>query len=236
MKAVVVREISALILRPTRSGASAATTTTGATHLKFGDDSKPKSKPKELDAKVKKDLQQEHAKYYGTITLNQIMLASTEADRSVAIQLINMYFELFKEILGQSGKSDADNPESELDHTRAGKEKRKKMEQKKGKGKEKQTSHTQYPLVLLLNLLDRHSLLKTPSILESLVSLLDTVTRPLTSLKDPHEVVEAKPESTTAAPAGEAPASANVASADTSADTGTQVPQEAPPAQGEPLL
>ena len=138
MKAVVVREISALILRPTRSGASAATTTSGATHLKFGDDSKPKSKPKEPDAKAKKDLQQEHAKYYGTITLNQIMLASTDADRTVAIQLINMYFELFKEILGQSGKSDADNAESELDHTRAGKEKRKKMEQKKGKGKEKE--------------------------------------------------------------------------------------------------
>ena len=54
----------------------------------------------------------------------------------------------------------------------------------KGKGKEKQAPQTQYPIVLLLSLLDRESLLKTPSILESVVSLLDTVTRPLTSLKD----------------------------------------------------
>jgi len=55
---------------------------------------------------------------------------------------------------------------------------------KKGKGKEKQAPQTYYPIVLLLGLLDRQSLLKTPSILESVVSLLDTVTRPLTSLKD----------------------------------------------------
>jgi E3 ubiquitin-protein ligase HUWE1 len=55
---------------------------------------------------------------------------------------------------------------------------------KKGKGKEKQSPQTHYPLVLLLNLLDRQSLLRTPAILESVVGLLATVTRPLTSLKD----------------------------------------------------
>lgn len=56
---------------------------------------------------------------------------------------------------------------------------------KKGKGKEKQTSQTHYPLVLLLNLLDRQGLLRTPAILESVVGLLATVTRPLTTLRDP---------------------------------------------------
>ena len=55
---------------------------------------------------------------------------------------------------------------------------------KKGKGKEKQTPQTHYPIVLLLGLLDRQSLLKTPSIMESVVSLLATVTRPLASIKD----------------------------------------------------
>ncbi|KAF9475538.1 hypothetical protein BDN70DRAFT_996350 [Pholiota conissans] len=55
---------------------------------------------------------------------------------------------------------------------------------RKGKGKEKQSPQTHYPLVLLLNLLDRQSLLKTPAILESVVGLLATVTRPLTSLKE----------------------------------------------------
>lgn len=56
---------------------------------------------------------------------------------------------------------------------------------KKGKGKDKQISQTHYPLVLLLNLLDRQGLLRTPAILESVVGLLATITRPLTTLKDP---------------------------------------------------
>lgn len=55
---------------------------------------------------------------------------------------------------------------------------------KKGKGKEKQTAQTHYPIVLLLGLLDRQTLLRTPSIVESAVGLLATVTRPLSSLKD----------------------------------------------------
>ena len=58
---------------------------------------------------------------------------------------------------------------------------------KKGKGKEKQAAQTQYPIVLLLSLLDRQSLLKTPSVLELVVSLLDTVTRPLLGLKVPQK-------------------------------------------------
>jgi len=44
-------------------------------------------------------------------------------------------------------------------------------------------SQTHYPLVLLLNLLDRQNLLRTPSILESVVDLLATITRPLSTLK-----------------------------------------------------
>ena len=55
---------------------------------------------------------------------------------------------------------------------------------KKGKGREKQIPQTHYPIVLLLGLLDRQSLLRTPAIMEAVVSLLATVTRPLTSLKD----------------------------------------------------
>jgi len=59
-----------------------------------------------------------------------------------------------------------------------------KASAKKGKGKEKQTAQTHYPLVLLLNLLDRQSLLRTPAILEAVVGLLAIVTRPLTTLKE----------------------------------------------------
>ena len=54
---------------------------------------------------------------------------------------------------------------------------------KKGKGKEKQVPQTHYPIVLLLGLLDRQTLIRTPVIMESLVTLLATVTKPLTNLK-----------------------------------------------------
>jgi len=63
-----------------------------------------------------------------------------------------------------------------------------KLSTKKGKGKEKQIPQTHYPLVLLLNLLDRQTLLRTPAILESVVGLLATITRPLTNLKEPSNV------------------------------------------------
>ncbi|KAG9316564.1 hypothetical protein JVU11DRAFT_2615 [Chiua virens] len=62
-----------------------------------------------------------------------------------------------------------------------------KMNTKKGKGKEKQAPQTHYPIVLLLGLLDRQSLLRTPSIMDSVVSLLSTVTKPLASLKSENE-------------------------------------------------
>ncbi|KAI0829944.1 hypothetical protein BC628DRAFT_1314795 [Trametes gibbosa] len=58
---------------------------------------------------------------------------------------------------------------------------------KKGKGKEKQAPQTHFPIVLLLSLLDRPSILRTPSIVESVVALLATVTRPLGGLKNKKE-------------------------------------------------
>ena len=71
---------------------------------------------------------------------------------------------------------------------------------KKGKGKEKQVSQSHYPLVLLLNLLDRQNLLRTPAILESVVNLLATITRPLSTLKEDHKVVAASGSASTAQP------------------------------------
>ena len=55
---------------------------------------------------------------------------------------------------------------------------------RKGKGKEKQVSQTYYPIVSLLHLLEKQYLLRTPAIMESIVALLATVTRPLASLKE----------------------------------------------------
>ncbi|KAL5529557.1 hypothetical protein ACEPAG_5542 [Sanghuangporus baumii] len=148
MKAVVVREITSLVLKPTRGSTAAATSSTktasGATHLKFttgSASSAPKAKGKLQDKNDKKDLQQEHSRYYAAITLNQIMLSTTEADRDVARQLINLYFELFKEILGNpgwpvDGSEKGDGTESVVDHSRYAKEMRKKQGERKGKGKE----------------------------------------------------------------------------------------------------
>ena len=56
---------------------------------------------------------------------------------------------------------------------------------KKGKGKEKQILQTKYPLVVLLGLLDRPSLLKNSSMMDALTGLLVNVTRPLTTLPPP---------------------------------------------------
>ncbi|KAJ8696871.1 E3 ubiquitin-protein ligase tom1 [Pleurotus ostreatus] len=63
---------------------------------------------------------------------------------------------------------------------------------RKGKGKEKLAPQTHFPVVLLLGLLDRQSLLKMPSIMESVVSLLATVTRPLATLKESPTPPESK--------------------------------------------
>ncbi|KAH7927155.1 hypothetical protein BV22DRAFT_1193856 [Leucogyrophana mollusca] len=68
-----------------------------------------------------------------------------------------------------------------------------KAASKKGKGKEKQMPQTHFPIVLLLGLLDRQSLLKTPSNMDSVVALLSTVTKPLTTLKDAKKEPEPAP-------------------------------------------
>ncbi|KAI6046227.1 hypothetical protein EDC04DRAFT_2888377 [Pisolithus marmoratus] len=97
----------------------------------------------------------------------------------------------------------------------------KKLSTKKGKGKEKQAPQTHYPIVLLLGLLDRQCLLKTASIMDSVVTLLSTVTKPLTSLKSDKRDSSISDSNTVTSAAPVAPTS--------SADTPT-IP-EAPPNQ-----
>lgn len=63
--------------------------------------------------------------------------------------------------------------------------KRTTVKKGKGKEKEKQFPQTKYPLVILLGLLDRPTLLKNSSMMDSLTSLLVTITRPLTTLPPP---------------------------------------------------
>lgn len=100
---------------------------------------------------------------------------------------------------------------------------------RKGKGKEKQPPQSHYPIVLLLRLLDRQSLLRTPTIMESVVGLLSTVTRPLAVLK---KKTDEPVPSTSSAAAG--PPTTEVATAVTPDAQVTDTPADAVPATVAP--
>jgi ribosome biogenesis protein MAK21 len=95
MKAVVAREVSALVLKPPAASQSAS-----AGHMRF-DDEKPKAAQKSEGVS--------HARYYGLITLNQITLTKQESE--VATRLVELYFEVFREILGDGkGEEEEEKP------------------------------------------------------------------------------------------------------------------------------
>ena len=102
MKSVIVREIIALVLKPTTAPSTSSTLTQGK-HIRFSDaaSAKPKLKPAERGGNS-------HARYYATVTFNQIVL--TPADKDVALKLLDVYFEMFKELLGE-GAEDVDGAE-----------------------------------------------------------------------------------------------------------------------------
>ncbi|CEL60680.1 E3 ubiquitin-protein ligase HUWE1 [Rhizoctonia solani AG-1 IB] len=54
---------------------------------------------------------------------------------------------------------------------------------RKGKGKEKHAPQTHFPVVQLLGLLDRPNILNSPAMLDSIASLLASISKPLASLK-----------------------------------------------------
>src|SRR6202040_3129424 len=69
-----------------------------------------------------------HARYYATITYNQIVLVP--GDREVALQLINVYFEMFKELLGEGDHGDKVAVDGDVNS-----EKNDRMGKGKGNGK-----------------------------------------------------------------------------------------------------
>ena len=85
MKGIIIREVSALILKaPTSTTASDSTT------------------GQKLPQSVA--TWNAHARYFAVITFNQIVLS--RADKEVASKLVDVYFELFKGILGEGKKTD----------------------------------------------------------------------------------------------------------------------------------
>ncbi|GAA6003447.1 E3 ubiquitin-protein ligase TOM1 [Rhodotorula paludigena] len=86
-----------------------------------------------------------------------------------------------------------------------------KRHSKKGKGKEKAQPTTIYPVIVLLSLLERPAMLKTPAMMDAVTSLLAQVTRLLQSLPKQPVKAEGEPGATAAVPAGSAPAVAAAA-------------------------
>ncbi|KAI0259757.1 CBF/Mak21 family-domain-containing protein [Gloeopeniophorella convolvens] len=138
MKSVIIRETTALIMRPTPPPTSASLSAPSQakpnTHIRFSDDPKPPSKA--APTKPEKSTWHAHARYYAAITFNQIVLSTSDADRAAARTLIDVYFQLFREVVGErqaepAAEDDAPAPE-ELKDKR--KEKDKKPRPKKGKG------------------------------------------------------------------------------------------------------
>lgn len=129
MKGVVVREMTSLILRP--SIATPATAPTTNTHIRFTDEtttsnSKPKLKPKPKPKPegASKRTSNDHARYYATITLNQIVFAP--GDKDVAVQVIDVYFQMFKDLLGESRSPGKEETAEEQDGEIIGKKKKRK--------------------------------------------------------------------------------------------------------------
>ena len=124
MKTVIIRETTALIMRPTPP--PSLTTVSRAksnTHIRFEDDSKP-------TMKEEKNVWRAHARYYAAITFNQIVLSTSDADRAVARTLIDIYFKLFPEIVGERHPEPADDVVEELKDERNEKDKRTKPKNK----------------------------------------------------------------------------------------------------------
>ncbi|KAG2155206.1 ribosome biogenesis protein [Suillus bovinus] len=129
MKGVVVREMTSLILRP--SIATPATAPTINTHIRFTDEMttsnskpKPKPKPKSKPDGAAKRTSNDHARYYATITLNQIVFVP--GDKDVAVQVIDVYFQMFKDLLGESRSSSKKENAEEQDGEIIGKKKKRK--------------------------------------------------------------------------------------------------------------
>lgn len=77
-----------------------------------------------------------HARYYAIVTFNQIVLSSkTQADKVLATRLVEVYFELFRGILGEGNRPDLDDKGDDalktgVDREGKGREEKRKMRER----------------------------------------------------------------------------------------------------------
>ncbi|GAA5891990.1 hypothetical protein JCM8208_002961 [Rhodotorula glutinis] len=102
MTPMLVRETSALVLRPRSAVQAAAPSAASTSHVRFGglDDDDEGSKKKKAPATMTvKDAARDNARYYGVTTLNQVMLKKDQGE--VAAKMVDVYFEVFSDVLGR---------------------------------------------------------------------------------------------------------------------------------------
>jgi len=105
MKVIVIREVIALIMRPSGSTASSSLSSTqppskSLIHIKLSEEKNTKKLAPGKKAE-EKSTWNAHARYYAAITFNQIVLSTTEEDRKAARILIELYFDLFRDVIGE---------------------------------------------------------------------------------------------------------------------------------------
>lgn len=128
MKSVIVREVRALIFRPTASTSAASLPMSGTasnsnTHIRFGDDKSSAAKGKAKDKSATStsghtmERWNSHSWYYSAVTLNQVVLTPSDQDKEVARSLLDVYFEMFREILGGSVGQEGDDAATNVEST-----------------------------------------------------------------------------------------------------------------------
>ena len=130
MKTVIIRETTSLILRPTPPPSLPTVSRAKSTpHVQFGVDSA-------RTPKQENNVWRAHARYYAAITFNQITLSTSDADRAVARALIDVYFKLFREIVGERHPDPADEPASVTEELKDKRNEKGKRTKPKNKAKE----------------------------------------------------------------------------------------------------
>ncbi|KAI9450958.1 CBF-domain-containing protein [Russula earlei] len=96
MKAVIIHEATTMIMRP-----SLPPSLTAASRSQPNINTRLSSGGPKSARNQEQNGWRAHARYYATITFNQIVLSTSEADRTSARTLMDVYFHLFRETISQ---------------------------------------------------------------------------------------------------------------------------------------
>lgn len=162
MKGIIVREVAGLVLKP--STVNAASNASHAPSASKGHKGKVSAPGHSHAAGMRSS---DHSRYYGIITLNQIMLTRSEHDKQVANKLLETYFSVFQDLLGTytSNEEDAEALPQQADF----KDRKQRRDAKKGKGKKDDDKFAH------LSRQDRRKVIKSQQSLESESKLMAAV-------------------------------------------------------------